>query len=52
MKSLIISQGGKKIYFKKSEVDEWVSKSRVSSIYEEQDELEENLSRTNNNLEL
>ncbi len=42
--------GGKKIYFRKSELDEWVFNSKVSSSNEFENEIDSYLSRTNKNL--
>ena len=39
--------GGKKIYFKKSELQEWVFNSKVESINDLSDEVESYLSKTN-----
>ncbi len=39
------SPGGKKIYFKKIEIDEWITKSKVESIQDTQTEVELYLSR-------
>ena len=44
--------GGKKIYFKKSELDVWVFNSKVTSNDELECDIEDYLSRTNKNLAL
>lgn len=44
--------GGKKIYFKKSELDEWVFNGKITSNDELQCDVENYLSRTNKNLTL
>lgn len=41
--------GGKKIYFKKTELDEWVLNSKVSSTNDLKTQTEEYLARNNNN---
>jgi excisionase family DNA binding protein len=41
------SPGGKKLYFKKSEIDNWVYESKVTPIDELETEVENYLSRTN-----
>lgn len=38
--------GGKKIYFKKSEIDTWVFNSRVESVNDTENEVERYLGRT------
>jgi len=42
--------GGKKIYFKKSELDEWIFKGKVLSNDDLETNVEDYLSRTNKNL--
>jgi excisionase family DNA binding protein len=37
--------GGKKIYFKKSEIDEWITNSKIESIIDIETEVESYLSR-------
>ncbi len=44
--------GGKKIYFKKSELDAWVFKGKITSNNELECDVENYLSRTNKNLTL
>ena len=46
------SPGGKKIYFKKSEIESWVLGSDVATISKEAVEIESYLSRTSKNSEL
>jgi len=41
------SPGGKKVYFKKSEIENWVYKSKVTPIDEVENEVENFLSRNN-----
>ena len=41
------SPGGKKLYFKKSEIDNWVYKSKIALISEVENEVENYLSRAN-----
>jgi excisionase family DNA binding protein len=41
------SPGGKKLYFKKSEIDNWVYESKITPIKEVENEVENYLSRTN-----
>ncbi|MFT4645939.1 MAG: excisionase family DNA binding protein [Planctomycetota bacterium] len=41
------SPGGKKLYFKKSEIDNWVYESKITPIDEVENEVENYLSRTN-----
>lgn len=41
------SPGGKKLYFKKSEIDDWIYKSKVTPNDELENEVENYLSRTN-----
>ena len=41
------SPGGKKLYFKKSEIDNWVYESKITPISEVGNEVENYLSRTN-----
>ncbi|PWI29775.1 DNA-binding protein [Flavobacteriaceae bacterium LYZ1037] len=43
--------GGKKIYFKKSELDEWIFNGKVLSNDELDTDVDDYLSRTNKNLE-
>ncbi len=38
--------GGKKIYFKRTEIDQWIYDSKIESISEAQDDVERYLSRT------
>jgi len=38
--------GGKKIYFKRTEIDQWIYDSKVESISDTQDNVERYLSRT------
>lgn len=38
--------GGKKIYFKKSEIDTWIFNSRVESVNDTENEVERYLGRT------
>ncbi|CAA0253127.1 DNA-binding protein [Tenacibaculum maritimum] len=44
--------GGKKIYFKKSELDEWVFNGKITSNNELEGDVENYLNRTNKNLAL
>lgn len=44
--------GGKKLYFKKSEVDNWITQSRVGIDSDIQNDIELYLNRTNKNLQL
>ncbi len=41
--------GGKKIYFKRSELDQWVYNGKVKSTQDEEHELTDYLGRTNKN---
>jgi excisionase family DNA binding protein len=41
------SPGGKKLYFKKSEIDNWVYESKITPIKEVETQVESYLSRTN-----
>ena len=41
------SPGGKKLYFKRKEIDSWIYSSRVSATNEFESEVENYLSRTN-----
>lgn len=41
------SPGGKKIYFRKSEIDDWVFSNRTISLGELENEVEDYISRTN-----
>ena len=44
------SPGGKKLYFKRSEIENWVYKSKVTPIDEVESELQEYLSRDKKSL--
>jgi excisionase family DNA binding protein len=48
----VYSPGGKKIYFKRTELDAWVFASRIAPTREFEDELGIYLSRTSKNLAL
>ena len=41
------SPGGKKLYFKRSEIDSWIYESKVTPIDEVENEVENYISRTN-----
>lgn len=42
--------GGKKVYLNRKELEQWILNSRVASVNDLDDELENYLSRTNKNL--
>jgi excisionase family DNA binding protein len=46
----VYSPGGKKIYFKRIELDAWVFKSRIAPVSEFEDEVEDYLSKASKNL--
>lgn len=44
--------GGKKLFFKRTELNEWINSSKVKSAFEVEQELDSYLSRTNKNQKL